>query len=178
MTYWHFLREGRRLAHGDRRIVVPGETYRVEGEPVLCQHGLHASRQPIDALQYAPGPVLCKVQLGGTIVHGEDKSVATVRTVLAMTDVTDILRVFARKMAAEAWFRHFERGTHPDVDRWLEMGSEADRAAARAAARAATRAAAESAAWAAAKSAALSAAWSAANQRLLAMVREAQWEVA
>jgi hypothetical protein len=174
-TYWHFLNEDRRLANGDGRKVKVGETYRVEGQPQLCHRGLHASKRLIDALFYAPGPVLCKVQLGGVVVHGDDKAVATERTVLAMADVTDILRAFARKTAAEVWFQHFERGEHPEVDRWLDSGGDE---IARSAAESAARSAARSAVWSAAESAVRSAARSAANRRLLEMVRKAQWETA
>jgi len=161
---WHFVAADRKLGYGDGRLVKPGVTYKVDCEPELCERGLHASKRLIDALRYAPGPVLCKVRLGGAVVHGEDKAAATERTVLAVADVSDILREFARKTAWDVWRQHHT--TDPDdakygiVVRWLKTGDETLR----------------SAAWSAAWSAAELAAESAANRRLTAMVRKAKWE--
>lgn len=92
---WHFLPEDRRLAHGDGREVRVGETLRVEWEPKLCAHGLHASKRAIDALRYQPGPVVCRVRLSGTIVEDGLEAVATERTVLAMADATRTLYEYA-----------------------------------------------------------------------------------
>ena len=100
-TYYHFLRTDRKLGYKDGRLVIPGETYKIEGKPILCRHGLHASSCIIDALKYAPGPILCKVNLTGDVIHSVDKSVATERTVLAMLDATEILCHFARLCALD-----------------------------------------------------------------------------
>ena len=139
--YWHFATvddDGTpRLNHGDGREIRVGKTLTVEGEPVLCKHGLHASTCVMDALRYAQGNnfALCLVTLGGTILHDMDKSVATERTVVAMLDVdaTDaLLREFARWCAlqvAHLW-------SAPEiVRRYLETGDETIRDAARGAAR-------------------------------------------
>ena len=94
MTYYHFVRvnkdEQPYLGYNDNRIVTVGETITVGGTPVLCQHGLHASARIIDALEYCPeGDVaLCRVELGGEVLHDTDKSVATSRTIIAMLDET------------------------------------------------------------------------------------------
>src|SRR4051794_16379994 len=57
--YWHFAAvdgEGTpRLGYGDGREVRVGETLRVEGTPVPCEHGLHASETLWDALGCARG---------------------------------------------------------------------------------------------------------------------------
>ena len=92
--YWHFLASDGRMAYTGELVEV-GKTYRIEGEPVLCKRGLHASARALDALKYAPGPVICRVTLGGTVLHGDDKSVAQERTVLAMADATAVLHEFA-----------------------------------------------------------------------------------
>ncbi len=170
-TMWHFVAENGKLGYGDDRVVRPGKAYKIDGEPVLCKHGLHASRRLIDAVGFAPGPILCKVRLGGKVRHDKDKSVATERTVVAMADVTDILREFARKTAAEVWFKHFKRGQHPAVDSWLDHGGDE-------AARSAARSAAWSAAWSAARSAAKSAAWSAARSAARSAAKSAAWSAA
>ena len=92
---WHFLPQSRCLSNDDGREVHVGETYVVPGPPVLCSHGLHACRRAVDALGYAPGPTVCRVQLGGEIVEENDKAAATERTVLAMSDATRTLYEFA-----------------------------------------------------------------------------------
>ena len=65
------------------------------GEPILCTQGLHFSLDPFDALQYAPGPMLHKVQYGGIVKLGDDKGVCTERTIIASIDATHMLRKFA-----------------------------------------------------------------------------------
>lgn len=207
MTYYHFIPANKRLSYGDGRVVKVGKTYKVDCKPVLCESGLHACKRLIDALGYAPGPILCKVELGGTIIHDLDKSVATERTVVAMADVSDVLRDFARRCALDV----IHLWDAPDVVvRYLKTGDENLRDAARAAAWAATwdatwdaartaartaARAAGAAAWAAAGTAAWDAAGDAAgaaraaraaagaaarekqNRRLVSMVRKAEWEV-
>lgn len=134
--YWHFAHCDNngtpRLNHGDGREIRLGETLTVEGEPVLCERGLHAGARVSDALKYcAYTACLCMVELSGTVIHGTDKSVATRRTVIAMltAEQTDaLLREFARWCAlsvAHLW-------EMPDVVRqYLETGDESLRAAAR-----------------------------------------------
>jgi len=61
----------------------------------MCNCGLHASVRAIDALKYAPGSVICRVRLGGTIIEDDDKCVASRRTVLWMADAERELRLFA-----------------------------------------------------------------------------------
>lgn len=67
---WHFLKEDRKLQWnhtGD--LVVPGRIDEVEPEKLkLCSYGLHASEKALDALQYAPGPIICRVRLSGKIL--------------------------------------------------------------------------------------------------------------
>jgi hypothetical protein len=169
--YWHFCRVDNdgvaRLGYDDNREVRLGETLRVDGEPVLCEHGLHASKRLIDALGYANDNrlSLCRVALGGIVKHDDDKSVANERTVVAMLDVDatdELLHDFARWSALQV----IHLWDAPRVVRqYLETGDEQLRAAARdaawAAAWAAAGAAARDAAWAAAGAAARDAAWAA-----------------
>ena len=102
MKAWHFVRDDKRLGYGDNRIVKVGRTHKVKGEPVLCNHGLHASVRLIDALGYADSSILTRVELGGTIIKGYDKVVATERTVLWMSDISDLLHRFACDEAGRA----------------------------------------------------------------------------
>ena len=122
MQAWYFAAEDRKLRHDDGRLVEKGVTHEVDCKPVLCEKGLHASKRILDALSYAPGPILCRVELGGVIVYGNDKSVATKRTYIEIIDATDLLREFARKCALKV----IHLWDAPRVVRdFLETGDEA-----------------------------------------------------
>ena len=99
--YWHFINQDRNLGYGDNRLVKAGRTYKVDCKPILCDKGLHASKCPLDALGYASSAIICRVELGGTIIHGDEQSVATERKVLWIADATDVLRKFARLCALD-----------------------------------------------------------------------------
>ncbi len=173
---WHFLHEGHKLRDG-RAAPADGEWLEENGRIELCSSGLHASVDPFDALQHAPGPILCLVECSGQIIHGNDKLVCSRRRIVARMDATEMLRFYARMealLAAEHW-------DAPEVViDYLMTGDESIRSAAEAAARSAAWSAAWSAARSAARSAAESAAWSAAcgaacgaaRQRFNALVRE------
>ena len=175
---WHFT-AAKTLPNDDGRRIILGKTLKVKGEIVPCQHGLHASASALDALKHAPGPILWRVELGGTIVpHGSptDKYAASERTALAGgIDVSPMLLEFARKCALSV----IHLWDAPAVVReYLETGKEDLRAAAWDAAAwaagAATRAAAWAAAWAEARAAAGAAAW-AAGAATRAAARAAAW---
>lgn len=191
--YWHFLADDGRMGFGRRVTVEVGKTYRLRSTPVLCERGYHAAERAIDALQYAPGALVCRVTLGGLIAVGDDKVCAQQRTVHWMTDATRTLHEFAA-WAAEWILDRLEAKGHA-IDprsraailakrRWL-AGEIADdelaaawaaaRDAARDAAGAAARAAAGAAAWAElnARDAAWDAAWAAAWATAWAAARDA-----
>jgi hypothetical protein len=69
---------------GGEKPWVDGEVREIEGEPILCKRGYHASTFIDDALTYSPGgpQVLCRVELSGTINEDSDKMVATRRRLL------------------------------------------------------------------------------------------------
>ena len=95
---WHF----RRLDGTTEYLREPeqvGKSYSCEGGLVLCENGFHASEKVIDALTYAPGPLLCRVRCAGEILHGSDKLVCRTRTLLRSVDVTEQLRWFALECA-------------------------------------------------------------------------------
>ena len=99
--YWHFLREERHMRYPPYLPVVAGETYRVTGPLVLCQNGLHASLRALDALEYAPGSIVCRVLLGDEVIHDGDKVCARERTVLWMADAAPVLHEFACLVAEQ-----------------------------------------------------------------------------
>ena len=182
MLGWHFLAEDQRLLYGSKEIVEAGQTYTAIGPLVMCQNGMHACKRPIDALPYAPGPIVCRVRLRGEMIHDNtNKSVARSRQVLWMADATTILHEFALSVAADALCLQEARGEFTDPRSWaalevkarwlrgeattreLDAAGDAAWAAAETAAKAAARDAAGDAAWAAAWAAAETAAWAAAK---------------
>ena len=82
---WHFV--GAKLRDGSA-IPADGVKLRFAGEPIMCKRGLHASIDPFDALQYAPGSTLCLVDCSGKVIEGHDKLVCTERTIVARIDAT------------------------------------------------------------------------------------------
>jgi hypothetical protein len=145
---WHFV--GTTLRDG-RPVPPDGEWLIHDGPVVLCESGLHASEHPFDALKYAPGPILCRVELGGGLVYGSDKVAAPQRRIIARIDATALLLQFARTCALSV----IHLWNAPDVVRqYLETGDETIQQTAYAAAYAASVAAAADAAYAAADAAA------------------------
>ncbi len=182
MLAWHFLSEDKRLGNGDGRLVEVGATLECEGEPELCNNGMHGSARLIDALYYASGPIVCRVKIEGDVIQDEDKLCGRRRTVLWMLDATDILHEFGlacaedaltlvdnpdpRSVAAIAAKRNWLRSeiTDEELDSAWAAAWDAALAAARDEAYAAAMAAALDSAWAAARNAAWaarSAAWNA-----------------
>jgi hypothetical protein len=157
MRYWHFV--GETLRNGDS-VPADGVWLKYKGLLKMCVSGLHASPTPFKALLYAPGPMLCQVELGGEIIKDKDKYVASQRRIIRRMDATELLRYFARMQALSV----IHLWDTPDVVLdYLMTGEESLRAAARAAAGAAAGAAARPAARAAAWAAAAAAAWTAAG---------------
>jgi hypothetical protein len=173
MNGWYFAATDCRLRYGDNRIAAVGITHKVDGPPVLCERGLHASKRAIDALSFGAGPVVFRVQLGGDIVHGSDKSAATERTYTAGgIDVSDTLREFACCVAEAAMLL----AGHDDPRSWQAI--DASRAYARGEIDAQTWAAAWAAAWDAAWAAAGDAAWAAAGAAAGDAAGDAAWDAA
>ena len=168
---YHFV--GATLRDG-RPIPPDGEWLTHDGPAVMCESGLHASRHPLDALQYAPGATLCLVECEEIVSEQDDKFVCRRRRILARIDATDLLwrasREFARSVL-HLW-------DAPQVVRdFLATGDESLKAAARDAAWAAAwdaaRAAASADAWDAARAAARDAAWDAQRAIFQRLVDEA-----
>jgi len=158
---WHFCNESRTLGYDDGRLIIEGESLRVECDPVLCECGLHASERIIDALKYAPGPILCRVELSDGIVVGDDKAVARERKTLWMFDATNALRDFAATVAENALLAERAAGREPDPRSWAAIQFVRDLLAGKI--KPEDRSAARSAAWSAQSAArsAAEAAWAA-----------------
>ncbi len=98
MRAWHFLKNNGELQWPCGDVIRPevGQTLTVDPDRLqLCVFGLHASEKILDALQHAPGEMLCRVEVGGRIVKGYDKLVASERTIIAMADATETLHLMA-----------------------------------------------------------------------------------
>jgi len=95
---YHFSREDGRLRFPDGRVIRLGEKHTV---PSIRRYrsGLYASKRLIDALGYAPGPILHRVKLSGKILHWDSESAAEERTYLKRYDLNELLRTFARRQA-------------------------------------------------------------------------------
>lgn len=192
MRAWHFV--GDKLRDG-RPIPADGEWLVHEGPVQICESGLHASREPFDALKYAPGATVCLVECEDVVEEQADKLVCRRRRIVARMDVTELLRRFARLRALSVI--HLWRSDPPDVvleylmtgaeraaaydaayDAALSSANDAAHAAAHAAASnavSAARAAGQNAVWAAsgaAAGAAWEAAWAAARAEFNALVYE------
>ena len=127
-TYYHWTSDTLR----DGRAIPPiGEWLEHEGPLVPCDKGLHASQHPFDALRWAPGNLLHKVELDGEIIpHGNpvDKVCARRRRITATIDAKPVLRAFARRVALDVlpmW-----KDVPDVVRRYLETGDESIREAA------------------------------------------------
>ena len=146
----------------------------------MCSNGMHASETPLDALSYASGSIICRVELSGEVLRDTDKLCARYRKVLAIADATRTLHLFACDVAEEALSvaKVTDERCHnaTRVKRaWLDgKATDNDLAAARAAAWAAARDAARAAAWDAARDAAWVAAWDAASDAAWNAARDAQ----
>lgn len=197
VTAYHFT--GKKLRDG-RRVPRIGEWLVYEGKVVMCLSGLHASREPFDALRYAPGPFLHRVECDEIQDEGDDKLVCRRRKIVDTIDATDLLRYFARMQALSVV--HLWDAPNVVLD-YLMTGDESLRIATRAGARAAAPDTARAATWAAraatwdaeltagtaALDAALDTAWAAARYATWAAARaaaraaqdaarEAAWEAA
>jgi hypothetical protein len=140
------------------------------GPVVMCESGLHASRDPFDAMQYAPGSTLCLVDVEGDIAEHDDKLVGRRRRIVARIDAEALLRTFARQCATDV----LHLWDAPDVVRaYLQTGNEELLAAAGAAERDAAWDAELDAAWDAARDAAWDAARAAARAAAGAAARAA-----
>ena len=87
---FHFLNGNKVLAHSDKRRVCLRKTLKCDKHKLeLCRYGLHASIRVQDAFSYCQQPILCRVKLGGEIIEGKDKLVASERTVLWWVNLYD-----------------------------------------------------------------------------------------
>jgi len=165
---WWFAASDR-LPHGDGRKIVIGKTHSLKGEIIICNHALHGSIHPFDALSYAPGPYLYQVEQWGDLIKESDKIGSRHRKYISMHDIDYELRLFARQQALSVI--HLWKAPEI-VKKYLETGEESIRATAWPAAWPAARDAARDAAWSAARDTAWSAAWDEAKDNFLKLIED------
>jgi len=71
---WHFV--GKTPRDG-RKVPKDGVWLNYDGPLIMCCSGLHASIHPLDALFYAPGKTLCRVECSGQIKYDNDRLICT-----------------------------------------------------------------------------------------------------
>lgn len=114
---WHWS-DGEALHDGQPFAI--GKIYRLpEGQkPAMCDIGYHGSKRITDALRYASGSVLSRVELRGTILRDTDKLCASERTHLWKLDCERMLWEFACACAERALRRERKAGREPDALSW------------------------------------------------------------
>ena len=185
MKAWYFAHDSNKLRYDDDREIIVGETHTVDVEPILCGQGLHGSIRLVDALGYAPGVILYRVNIAGDIDEGSDKICGRQREYLYGGDITSVLEEFARKQALiniHKISKYCSTRDYELIVRWLETGDLSIKSAARSAASSAAESASENTTWSAANSAASSAAssaaWSAASSAASSAAWSAAWSAA
>jgi len=199
MKAWYFAHESNKLQYGDGRGIKIGETHTVDCVPQCCKQGLHGSLKLIDALGYAKGPIVYRVDIKGKIDKEQDKICGQSRTYLyGGINIEKELHEFSRWCALQVihlWnapqvVKEYLKTGDESLrdDAWAATGAAAGDAswdAARDAARAATWAAtwaaatdaamdaARAAAWAAVRDAAWAAAWDKQNRKFTQLINKA-----
>ncbi len=177
---WHFV--GETLRDGSP-IPPDGEWLEYKGEVRMCEIGLHFSDTPAQALEYAPGPILCYVELENIVQRDNDKGVCSRRKIIARMDATEACRYTARMNALSVSHLWADKDDPNDVVLdWLLTGDESARASARASAWESARESAwESAresAWASARASTWESAWASARASTWESARASAWESA
>jgi len=96
---WHFARGDRRLPFGDRRLIARGATHEAYCTSILRLGGLDGCERITDALDYARGTTLSRIELSGRLARFGDRVYATRRRYIEVMDATNLLRSFARSCA-------------------------------------------------------------------------------
>ena len=111
---YHFLKSDMCSHEGHEPPWKEGETRTLDGEIVICVYGYHASRTAWDALQFAPGPVLCLVEVEPVEEH-TDKLASRSRRLIKAVNVERELREFVADCAERVL--HFYEEAYPGDQR-------------------------------------------------------------
>jgi len=132
MKAWHFLHDNGLLRDGTDPPA-DGQWLEYPGKREMCKSGLHASIKPLDALKYAPGSIVCRVEVDkACIITWHHKINTRRRKILWRLDTIEILSHFSRLCALDV----IHLWDAPDVViKYLRTGDKSRREAARSAAR-------------------------------------------
>ena len=111
---YHFLKSDMCSHEGHEPPWKEGETRTLDGEIVICVYGYHASRTAWDALQFAPGPVLCLVEVE-PVEERADKLASRSRRLIKAVNLERELREFAADCAER--MLHFYEEAYPGDQR-------------------------------------------------------------
>jgi hypothetical protein len=81
---WHIIGENKQMLYGNCGPVEAGQTWHVPAAVKMCAVGLHASRKPSEAKQWARyyGKFICRVKVWGDVVEQDTKMVGAYRKVV------------------------------------------------------------------------------------------------
>ena len=102
MRAYHWLRADMTAGSGGEPPWTLGEERRIGGKLVLCQRGYHHSPTPYDGLPYAPGSVICAVDVSESGPSDTTKGCSARRRLVACADATEQLWQFAYACADRA----------------------------------------------------------------------------
>lgn len=126
MLAWHFLRNDGSTSVNVYYKPEPNSTEIFKGELIICNSGLHACKRAIDALYYAPGDLIRRVDLRGNIIHDKYKSCASERHEIWRNDASNVLKEFARWCAYSTVVSNWPDAPN-SVNEWLATGDEKTR---------------------------------------------------
>lgn len=99
---WHFLKANMTTTSGhDTKPWKVGQKRSVHGPLIICKHGFHSSPTPGDAGPYAPGSMLCLVEISQPADTQPDKYVSRTRKLLQAVDVSALQREIVCDLADE-----------------------------------------------------------------------------
>ena len=118
---YHFLKADMTAGHGKEPPWEKGEKRTATGDLELCANGYHYGLTLLGALEYAPGPVFCRVRISGDRIEEGDKGCARTRELVAWKNAEKELRLFAADCAERALLRERKDGSEPDPRSWAAV---------------------------------------------------------
>ena len=116
---WHFLKPDKKLRFDPHTKIRTGQTVKCDPDKLsLCSYGLHASVNPLDALSFVDweNAIICRVELSGKILEGDDKLCASSRKVLWMAKADTVMHEFSCWCAEQVipiWTKQYPNDKRP-----------------------------------------------------------------
>jgi hypothetical protein len=115
---WHFT-DGMKLRDGTPLVV--GKLYKHTGPLEMCAKGYHASEDILDALRYAQGWIISRVECSGKIIKGDDKMVCEQRKAIKSVDVKKIILAWSMRVATDAVKMWRKKSTDEAWNKWATL---------------------------------------------------------